>query len=163
MTREERLTRTDRMRYTKDTLASSLVLVAIALDALYFVSIYNSDVGSYYYTLQIGASIIYNLVFMLVAFLCSEGVKNRLKGYWAALIGIGVMQFVRVFYLPALAHEAFVTIKGEQIQVMTDGQYAYVVVCLVISGLCCLAAAAISYVNNRTLSRYLRELETQTH
>ena len=66
----------DRMRFIKNKMSSNLILLAIVANALYFVSIYRSDVGNYYYKIFIGASIVYNLVFMLTAFLSSEGVKN---------------------------------------------------------------------------------------
>lgn len=162
MTPEEKRVQSDRMRYTKDTLASSLVLAAIVLDALYFVSVYQTDVGSYYYSWQIGASIIYNLIFMLAAFLASEGVKNRKSGYWAALIGLGLMQFVRIFYLPARAHSAIVTVNGEDLAAMDEGQYTYVVICLAVSGICCLLAAVVNYVNNRRLALHMRSIENKT-
>ena len=103
MTREDQLIRKDRMRFTKDSLSSTLVLLGIVFNALYFVSLYQSDVGNYYYTWQIGASIIYNLLFMLGAFLMSEGVKSRKSGYSIPLAAIGIMQVVRIFYLPAQA------------------------------------------------------------
>ena len=159
MTREDRTISTDRMRYTKDKLSSTLVLAAIVFDALYFVSIYQSDVGSYYYNWVIGASIIYNLLFMLTAFLCSEGVKSRKSGYSPVLLVIGVMQLVRMFYLPAKANAAVVTVKGEELAVMSQKQYVYVLVCLGVSAVCCLTAAVTSYVNNRKLSEYMKTLE----
>ena len=59
----------DRLRYTKNKLAADLVLLAIVFDVLYFVSLYKSDVGQYYYSMLIGVSIIYNLIFLLTAFL----------------------------------------------------------------------------------------------
>ena len=62
----------DRMRYTKNVFSSRMVYLAILFDVLYFVSIYESDVGNWYYTWLIGLSIVYNLVFMLVAFLASD-------------------------------------------------------------------------------------------
>lgn len=151
--------KTDRMRYTKDKFSANMILVAIVLDALYFISIYKSDVGSYYYTWVIGASIIYNLLFLLTAFLCSEGVKNRKDGYTGLLTFIGLMQFVRVFYLPAKAHQAVVAIGQEQVSVMGDSQYFYVVACLIISGVCCLVAAYSSYKNNKTLAEYMKTIE----
>lgn len=159
MTRENRDISRDRMRYTKDRLSSMLVLAAIVFDALYFVSIYKSDVGSYYYNWVIGASIIYNLLFMLIAFLCSEGVKSRKGGYTPVLLVIGAMQFVRMFYLPAKAHAAVVAVKGEELVVMGDGQYRYVLICLAVSGICCLTAAVTSHLNNKKLNDYLRTLE----
>ena len=79
---------TDRMRYTKNTASSRLALLAIVFNVFFFVSIYKSDVGTYYYTILIGASIIYNLVFMLAAFLASEGVKNYKRGYSWLLIAL---------------------------------------------------------------------------
>lgn len=161
MTREDQLIKRDRMRYTKDKLSANLVLAAIVLDALYFVSIYQSDVGSYYYTWVIGASIIYNLLFMLSAFLASEGVKNRKTGYTALLIVLGVMQIVRIFYLPAKAHSAVVTVSGAEVAAMGNGQYAYVVACLAVSGICCVAAAVISYINNKNLAEHMHSLENQ--
>ena len=106
MTQEERNIKKDRMRYTKDKFSANLVTVAIVLDALYFVSIYKTDVGTYYYNWVIGASIIYNLLFMLTAFLASEGIKSRKGGYTPLLTVIGLMQFVRIFYLPAMASKA---------------------------------------------------------
>lgn len=162
MTREDQIIKKDRMRYTKDSLSSSLVLLAIVFDALYFVSIYRSDVGTYYYTWVIGASIIYNLLFMLVAFLASEGVKSRKRGYSPVLIGIGLMQIVRMFYLPAQAHAATVAVKGEELTVMGDEQYLYVLVCLALSAVFCIAAAVTSYINNKTLAEYLRSIENKT-
>ncbi|MBR2890545.1 MAG: hypothetical protein IKC09_09770 [Oscillospiraceae bacterium] len=162
MTREDQILKKDRMLYTKDTLSANLVLAAIVLDALYFVSIYNSDVGTYYYNWVIGASIIYNLLFMLGAFLASEGVKNRKNGYSVMLILLGLMQIGRVFYLPTMAHEAVVTVKKEELVVMGDEQFYFVVACLVISGICCCAAAVTSYINNKTLADYVRSNEKQS-
>ena len=89
----------DRLRFTKNKLASTLAILGIVFDVLYFVSIYSSDVGNYFYTMIIGASVVYNLLFLLTVFLSSEGVKNYKLGYAVALIAIGVMQIVRIFYI----------------------------------------------------------------
>ena len=78
MTQEmnDQMIKQDRMRYIKNTTSSRLCYLAILLNVLYFVSIYKSDVGSWYYQILVGGSIVYNLLFMLMAFLASEGVKN---------------------------------------------------------------------------------------
>lgn len=159
MTQEELLIKKDRMRYTKDSLSSNLILLAIVLDALYFVAVYQLDVGSYYYNWVIGASIVYNLLFLLSAFLASEGVKNRRTGYTGMLIVIGVMQIVRIFYLPAKAHSALVAVNGMEVPAMGDGKYVYAIVCLAVSAICCIAAAVISNRNNKTLAEYMRSIE----
>ena len=159
MTKEELTIKRDRMRFTKDKASANLVVMAIVFDALYFVSLYSSDVGSYYYTWVIGASIIYNLLFMLMAFLSSEGVKNRKTGYTGMLIGLGLMQIVRIFYLPAKAHAATVVVSGQEMLAMGNGQYFYVVACLAISGICCVVAAVTSHTNNKNLAEHMKTME----
>lgn len=162
MTQEERSIQTDRMRYTQDTMSANLVLVAIVMDALYFVSIYQSDVSTWYYNWVLGASIICNLLFLLTAFLASEGVKSRKTGFTLPLIALGVFQVVRIFYLPALAHSSTVVIAGQEILVMDDGQYFYTIVCLAVSAVCCVVAAVISHLNNKKLAEHMKTLETQS-
>ena len=159
MTQEERSIRSDRMRFTKDTLSANLILVAIVLDALYFVSIYQSNVATWYYNWVMGASIICNLLFLLMAFLASEGVKSRKTGFTIPLIALGAFQIIRIFYLPALAHSSTVVIAGEEIVVMGDSQYLYTVACLLISAVCCIVAAVISYMNNKRLAAHMQSLE----
>ncbi len=160
MTQDNVMIKKDRMRYTKDTFSSNLVLLAIVFDCLYFVSIYQSDVGSYYYTWVIGVSIVYNLVFLLAAFLASESVKNRRKGYSGVLAVLGVVQICRIFYLPSKALAAKAMVDGVEVAVMSGGQYSYVTACLVISAACCIIAAVTSYKNNKTLDDYMRSIET---
>lgn len=159
MTSEERLISNDRMRYTKNTASSGLALVAILFDVFFFVSIYKSDVGSYYYKIIIGASIIYNLVFMLAAFLASEGVKNYKIGYSYLLLALGAVQIIRIFILPAQAHAATVSVKDVEITVMENAQYTRVVIYLVVSAVCCFAAGVIGIVKSRALAAHIASLE----
>ena len=151
----------DRLRFTKDSFPATLVLLAIVFDCLYFVSIYQSDVGSFYYNWLIGVSIIYNLVFLLAAFLGSESVKNRRPGYSGVLILLGLGQIVRIFILPAKAHAATVLVNCVETAVMGNGQYLYCVACLVISAVCCVVAALISAKNNKILADYMKTIETK--
>lgn len=159
MTQEELLIKKDRMRFIKNKLPANLAILAILFDVFYFVSIYQSDVRDYYYTILIGASILYNLVFMLACFLSSEGIKNYKGGYAWLLGALGVGQIIRIFILPAQAHATELKKVGK---VMGDGQYAFVVVCLLISAACCLAAAVIGGMRSRTLKQYQASLETKS-
>ncbi|MBR3795169.1 MAG: hypothetical protein IKK34_03970 [Clostridia bacterium] len=151
--------RLDRMRYTKNKLASNLALLAIVFNVLYFVSIYESDVGSWYYSLLIGASIVYNLLFMLMAFLASEGVKNYRIGYAFLLLAIGAGQIVRIFILPLKAYHATVTISKVTHQVMQTQQFATVVLLLSLSAICCMAAGVVGVRRSRMLAAYNASLE----
>lgn len=159
MTQEELLIKKDRMRFIKNKLPANLAILAILFDVFYFVSIYQSDVRDYYYTILIGASILYNLVFMLACFLSSEGIKNYKGGYAWLLGALGIGQILRIFILPAQAHATELKKVGK---VMGDGQYAFVVTCLVISAACCLAAAVIGGMRSRTLKQYQASLETKS-
>ena len=155
---EQKQIRLDRMRYTKNTRSSRLALLAIGFDVLYFVSIYSSDVGSWYYSLLIGASIVYNLLFMLMAFLSSEGVKSYRIGYAWLLIGLGIGQIVRIFILPMQALNAEVTISKVTYPIMEMPQFTYVVICLSLSAVCCLIAGIIGIIRSRTLNAYTASL-----
>jgi len=161
MTRDVQLIQKDRMRYTKDKFSANLVILAIVFDCLYFVSLYQSDVGTYYYTWMIGVSVVYNLVFLLAAFLASESVKNRRTGYSVVLIALGLVQIARIFILPAQAHAATALVNGVEVPVMDDKQYLYMVACLILSGICCLVAAVTSARNNKILADYMRTIENQ--
>lgn len=158
---DERTIKLDRLRYTKNTTSSRLALLAIVFDVFFFVSIYKSDVGSYYYNILIGASILYNLIFMLAAFLASEGVKNYKIPYSYLLIALGVIQAARIFILPTRAHAAYITIKGASVQVMGDGQFIRVVLYLAASALCCIAGAVINMQKSRALAAHIASLEGQ--
>ena len=97
MTAEDRAIQRDRMRFIKNSLSANLALLGILFNVFYFISICKADVGTWYYTILIGASIVYNLVFMLAVFLSSEGVKNYKQGYSYLLAALGVFQIVRIF------------------------------------------------------------------
>ena len=107
----EQSVKLDRMRYTKNTTSSRLALLAIVFNVFYFVSIYKTNVD-FYYNLLMGASILYNLIFMLATFLSSEGVKNYKRGYSYVLCALGIIQIVRIFILPARAHATTITVGG---------------------------------------------------
>lgn len=161
MTAEERTIQRDRMRFIKNSLCSNLAILGILFDVFYFVSIYKSDVDTYYYNYLIGISIVYNLVFMLAVFLSSEGVKNYKKNYSYLLAAIGVGQIVRIFIIPMRAHAATTTVNGESVVVMQDGQFARVVVYLIISAVCLLASAVVNFIRCNELEAHLKTLETQ--
>lgn len=157
----DKLIKKDRMRYTRNKLSSSLVIVAILFDVFFFVSIYKSDVGTFYYNIIIGASIIYNLVFMLLAFLSSEGVKEYNEKYSYLLIVLGIIQFVKIFIIPFKAHNTIVVVSSVERRVMESGQFVRCIVYLVLSALCLLSAAIIGIIRSRELKEYLKTLKEE--
>ena len=152
---DDRSVQLDRMRYTKNTASSRLALLAIVFDVLFFISIYKSDVGTYYYTMTIGGSIIYNLVFLLSAFLCSEGVKKYQTVYSWVMIVLGILQIARIFIIPMDAHRTIINSEP----VMGNAQFIFTVVCLALSAACLFAGAVINLKKSRDLSAHLASLQ----
>ncbi len=156
---EEQMIRRDRMRFKKNKLSANLTLLAIVLDVLYFVNIYQNDAGSYYHSLLIGVSIVYNLIFMLAAFLSEEGVKSYKKTYSIPLIILGIGQIVRIFILPMQAHSYINAEAGFPEPPMGDGQFTYLIILLVLSAVCLVAAAVINFMKCTALESHMKMLE----
>ena len=161
MTAEERTIQRDRMRFIKNSLASNLAILGILFDVFYFVSIYKSDVDTWYYNILIGASIVYNLIFMLAVFLSSEGVKNYKKSYSYLLAVLGAFQIVRIFIIPGQAHAATTLVNGETVAVMQDGQFYRVMIYLVLSAVCLVASAVVNFIRCGELAEHLKTLDAQ--
>ncbi|MCR5824942.1 MAG: hypothetical protein K6G54_00095 [Oscillospiraceae bacterium] len=158
---EEKTIQLDRMRYTKNKFSSGFALLAILFDVFFFISVYGSDVGSWYYTILVGASILYNLIFMLAAFLSSEGVKNYKLGYSYLMIVLGVIQIVRIFIYPMRAHAATVMVQDVPVAVMGDGQFIRLIVYLVLSAACLFIGAVVGIQRSRALSAHLATLDVK--
>ena len=157
MTRDINTIKKDRLRYTNNKLSANLAYLGILFDVLYFVSIYSSDVGDYYYTMTIGFSVLYNLVFLLVTFLSSEGVKNYKVNYSYAIMFVGLLQFARIWGIPRMAHNATKLLDGVDIVVMQNKQYIYVIVCLVVSGVACILSGICNLYKASVLAKYKKE------
>ena len=153
----DRELRLDRMRYVKNTASSRLCYLTILLNVFYFVSIYKSDVGSWYYQILVGGSIVYNLLFMLITFLASEGVKNYKAGYSKTLFVLGALQVCRIFILPMQAHSAAVKIGGAETAVMGDAQFIRCIIYLACSAACLALAGIINSRKAAALNRHILE------
>lgn len=151
------LIKKDRLRFTKNKLSANLTYLAIVVNCLYFVSIYSSDVDTYYYKVIIGVSVLYNLIFMLMAFLASEGVKNYNLGHGYALIVLGIGQIIRIFIIPMQAHSQLR--DGLSETVMKDDQFILVLAYLIGSAALCVIAGAVAIIKTTTLRAYEAELE----
>ena len=156
---EEKTIQLDRMRFTKNSTAANFALLAILFDVLYFISIYESNVGSWYYNILMGASILYNLVFMLAAFLCSEGIMNNKLSYSYVMLLLGIIQIIRIFIYPMRAKAATVTIMEQPVIGMGAGQFLRCVVYLVLSAACLIIGAVIGYSRSRALQAHLATLD----
>ena len=147
----------DRLRYTTNKTSAKLTYLAIVFDVLFFVSIYQSNVNTYYYNIKMGVSVLLNLVFLLVTFLCSEGVKNYKISYAYTLLAVGVLQLIRIMGFPMAAHSALTKVNAVEVPVMDDKQFIYTICCLVASAAACFAAGIIGIHKTRVLENYKKE------
>lgn len=141
----------DILQYQTNKLSANCVLLAIVLNVLYFANIFGTieeNVGSYYYTISTGFSVIYNLLFLLFAFMCSEGVKNYKINLSITVIFIGLMQFLRIIYIP---------LKAFQAEVMSGGIFAYNVVLLIVSGILCIVGGIVGILKALKLKKHLNK------
>ncbi|MDO4197600.1 MAG: hypothetical protein Q4D13_01255 [Erysipelotrichaceae bacterium] len=138
----------DRMRYKNDSVPEMLAILAIVFNVLYFFSIYETN-ADFFYTYFIGMSIIVNLLFLLVCFLSSEEVKNYHSTYAYVMIGLAVLQVIRIFYYPMKALEA---------EAITSGQSTLCIAYLVASAACLVVGGIISINNSGKLNKYLETI-----
>lgn len=157
MTKDVNIIKKDRMRFTKNTISSTFCYLSILFNVFYFVSIYSSNIGNYYYNITIGLSVVYNLLFLLFSFLCSEGVKNYNKFMSFVMIGLGALQIGRIFYIPMKAHSTTISLEGTEILVMDDKQFVFVLIWLALSAAFGIAAGVIGVIKTNTLENYKKE------
>lgn len=143
----------DRMRYSKNKLSSSLALLAIVFNVLFFCNIYQPN-KKLYYGIIIGVSVLYNLIFMLAAFLSSEGVKNYNKSYAITLIVIGVLQVVRIFVLPLKAFTSFDQTVLGSVPVMDATQFITLAIWLTLSATAAITAGVIGVKRSNELEKH---------
>ena len=158
----------DLMRYKSNKLASSLALLAIIFNCLYFCLLYSFR-DKFFGTWRLGVS----LIVLLVTFLSSEGIKNYNKKYAIALLILAVVQIIRMFGLPleALKYD----IKNGVASQLTGGAlnmryfgidlspsvaYVILVVWLAASAACLIASAVIGYINSVKLENFNKKIES---
>lgn len=145
------LLKKDRMRFVKNKTSSNLAYLAIIFNVLYFISIYSSDVGNFYYSIKIGVSVVYNLLFLLTVFLSSEGLKSYKKSYAVIITVIGILQLVRIFGYPM---EGAKTVLENGEKVMETSQVVYTIIMLSLSAAAAIASGVVGIIRTTMLEKY---------
>lgn len=146
----------DRMRYKHDSLSSSLTLLGLLANVFYFVCLYKNN-NMFYYTMDMGSSVIYNLLFMLLVFLSSEEVKVYNRKFSVIVICVGLLQLVRIFIVPSRAIAA----NTEEITVLATDVFTRLVVYLCISAALLIIGGAVSFIKSVRLTKYKQSLSAQ--
>ena len=154
----------DIQRYKKNKLAANLALLGLVFCCAYFIVLYaQKENNNYYYMWPIALDVIYNLVFLLFVFLFSEQVKNyNRKLFWLQMV-LGVMQFVRIFWLPlaGVSETVYPTLAKVVYdgKVLSSGAFISMVVFLAGSGACVIASGVIGLLRALSYEKFNKKLE----
>lgn len=160
----------DIFRYKKNKLSSSLALLGIVLNCLYFCLVYGItttfEPGTTDYTmfvsLEIGVSVILNLLVLLFGFFGSEGIKAYNKKFSILLIVLAVVQIVRIFILPLYGYRnnlLTVTYFGYN-PTNSTVEFIIMIIYLCASAACFAASAIFGYLRATSLEKHLKAVES---
>lgn len=148
LSQEDKQINLDRMRYIKNKLPANFSLLAIVFDVLFFVVIYKIN-NPFYYRILIGASIVYNLIFMLAAFLSSEEIKNYKKVFGYVMIVLGIIQIARIFIIPMKALKA---------EAMTSTQFLLCLIFVLASAALLISGGIVGIIRSMVLQNYVESI-----
>lgn len=170
-TPEQKIIETDIYRYKKNKLASSLALLGLAFNCLYFMLLYGikestvtigeSQVFTKFAQMEIGFSVIFTLLTLLVTFLASEGIKGYNKKYSIVLLVLAAFQIFRIFGYPLyglrnnLLKVNFFWFNPET----SNLEFTILLIYLVASAACLVASAVIGYLRAVQLESFEKKIE----
>lgn len=135
----------EKMKYKNDSLAYLLILLGLVVNVVYFVIFYEVN-NQFLYSIKIGISVLYNLIFLLSVFLSAENIKKYNRKYAVFTCIIGLMQFVRIF-----AYLSEVNAAG----VFAGNKHMVLVILLIISGVLLILGSIVSIVNSTILKSFV--------
>jgi heme/copper-type cytochrome/quinol oxidase subunit 2 len=136
--------------------------------ALYFLVMYGQQVGNgqiaavyttgeAVYTAMMGASVIINLVVLLMGFYSSEEVKAYNRRFSFVLWALAVIQIVRIFIYPFKAYNT--VIKTTNSYLINEGGLVALILFLVLSAGCFIASGVVGYTRSLHLEKYRKQVE----
>lgn len=151
----------EKLHYQKNNFSYWFCLLGIVFDVLYMVGVIEpSQIIS---DINIGLDVIINILFLLFVFLGSEKLKNYDRNWGYYVIGIALLQIVRIFYIPTLfffTEEVEGTI-GIAAHSLTLNEYTLAIVYLVSSCVCLIVAAVVSLIKTSHLTKYYEEKKNE--
>ena len=145
--------RAELMRYRNDTLSYLLTLAGLAFDACLLMLLYSAPgiTCTDMYGKIIGMDILFNIIFLLVAFLTAEKVKTyTLNWCWSCLV-LGALQLPRML-LPISLFTA---------SQLTLGKFIFALIFVIGSSVCLILACVFSYLKSHKLDKHLKEISNK--
>ncbi len=145
--------RAELMRYRNDSLSYGLALLGLALNACYLMFLYSAPGVKLTddYGVIVGIDTIFNIIYLLIAFLVAEKVKTyTLNWCWPSLV-LGIMQIPRILFPIALSAQ------GQ----LETGRNILLIVFLVLSSVCMIACCATSFIKSNKLHAHLKTIKNE--
>jgi len=161
--------RNDVLRYKKNKAASNLALLGLVFNCLYFCmlyavkqSLFADNSLTWWATWLIGVSVLYTLASLLVGFLSSEGIKGYNKKFCIPLLALAVIQVARIFIYPLYGlRKGLLTFTYFWIDPSSSVfEFIMMLIWLLASAACYVAAAVIGYINIRNLEQHEAAVES---
>jgi len=147
----------ERLHYQRNNFSYWFCLLAILFDVLYMCGVIAPL--QIVPDINIGLDVVFNILFLLFVFLGSEKLKTYNKNWGYYIIGIAIVQIIRIFYIPNLF---FFTEEIDGVIVvaansLTATEYSLVVGYLIASSVCLIVAAVVSMIKTSHLALYFEE------
>lgn len=170
LTENQKLINKDIMRYKSNKLASSLAILGIVFNCLYFMLMYSINVTNYFYTLEIGISVILTLLVLLLVFYSSVGVKGYIKGFSYVLWVIAAVQIIRMVCGPIIAATGVSWFTEEKFTDVLQSRYFFtnigntacciiLVIYLAASAACLISAGVVGFIRAVQLEKFNKQIE----
>ncbi len=141
------------MRYRNEKLAYYLCLFGLVFDVCYLIGLYSASgvTAKDSFGKVIGIDILFNIMFMLIAFLTAEKIKTYTLNWCFVALGLGVLQLPRIL-LP---------IKLFQAAQLGTASFVLLVIFLLLSAASLIASCVLSFINSHKLDNYLKEINAK--
>ncbi len=161
LTNNQKIVQDDILRYKKNKFAAMLALLALVFNCLYFMLFYSVNQNTLY-TMLIGGSVILNLLVLLMGFFASEGIKGYNKKFSYLLLGLGVVQFVRIFIYPTIGM-ANGWLEGNfyfEIPMSSAANGTFFIIYLALSSACFIGSAVHGYIVASRLEAFQAKIDS---
>ncbi len=160
----------DISRFKTNKSASNLILLSLVFGCLYFLVMYAQCAGdlraTFYengknvYTIQMGVSVILNLVVLLAVFYSSIKIKNYSKIYCYVAGVVGIVQIVRIFVYPLQTYRKHLAAAlGAGNRLFGIAVFLTLVIMLVLSAACLIGGAVMGYIKAMQRENFIKQIE----
>lgn len=147
------------LRYKNNSLSFWMSMLAIIFQCIAFVFTYKCL--GWTPEFPTGLDIIINIIFLLFVFLASEKLKTYNINWGYIIIGIGLVNLIRIFTYVIPTHYVMDTVSNTMILNIDNFSYILSIVSYVLVAIFCTIAGLVTIYKGRILKEFLASLEKE--